>query len=152
MTIEIKVPTLPESVTDATVSKWHKKAGDRVERDENLVDLETDKVMLEVPAPHAGVIEKITASEGNTVKAGQLLALINDVIYEINKEIKKTSETAPQKTEEKNAEELSPAVRRLIAENGVDINKVKGSGKDNRITKEDVENYIQSQKQSSQKT
>ena len=78
MSIEIKVPTLPESVTDATISKWYKKVGDRVARDENLVDLETDKVMLEVPASREGVIEKILVKEGSTVKAGELLAIINE--------------------------------------------------------------------------
>ena len=78
MTVEIKVPSLPESVADATVAKWYKKAGDRIERDENLVDLETDKVMLEVPAPAPGMIEKIIVSEGETVNEGQLLAIVNE--------------------------------------------------------------------------
>jgi len=78
MSVEIKVPSLPESVTDATVAKWYKGVGDRIERDENLVDLETDKVMLEVPAPKAGVIEKITADTGSVVEAGQLLAIIKE--------------------------------------------------------------------------
>lgn len=78
MTIEIKVPGLPESVTDATIAKWYKKVGDTIARDENLVDLETDKVMLEVPAPRAGVIEQIVAVEGAVVTAGQLLAIIRE--------------------------------------------------------------------------
>ncbi|MCX7120787.1 MAG: 2-oxoglutarate dehydrogenase complex dihydrolipoyllysine-residue succinyltransferase [Gammaproteobacteria bacterium] len=78
MTIEIKVPGLPESVTDATIAKWYKKVGDTIARDENLVDLETDKVMLEVPAPRAGVIEQIIAVEGSIVKAGELLAIIRE--------------------------------------------------------------------------
>lgn len=78
MSIEIKVPMLPESVTDATIAKWYKKVGDTIARDENLVDLETDKVMLEVPAPKAGVIEKIIATEGSVVKAGEMLAIINE--------------------------------------------------------------------------
>jgi len=78
MTIEIKVPGLPESVTDATIAKWYKKVGDTIARDENLVDLETDKVMLEVPAPRAGVIEQIVAVEGSVVTAGQLLAIIRE--------------------------------------------------------------------------
>lgn len=78
MTIEIKVPLLPESVADATIAKWYKKVGDSIARDENLIDLETDKVMLEVPAPKAGVIEKIIATEGSVVKAGELLAVIKE--------------------------------------------------------------------------
>lgn len=78
MSIEIKVPMLPESVTDATIAKWYKKVGDTIARDENLVDLETDKVMLEVPAPRGGVIEKIIVQEGTVVKAQELLAIIKE--------------------------------------------------------------------------
>lgn len=78
MSIEIKVPMLPESVADAVIAKWYKKAGDVIARDENLVDLETDKVMLEVPAPKGGVIEKIVVEEGAVVKAGELLAIIKE--------------------------------------------------------------------------
>src|SRR6056297_3326016 len=76
MSTEVKVPTLPESVSDATVAKWHKKAGDSVKRDENLVDLETDKVVLEVPAPADGVLESIDAEEGETVNADDVLGRI----------------------------------------------------------------------------
>src|ERR1700685_2495454 len=76
MTLEVKVPVLPESVSDATIASWHKKPGDAVKRDENLVDLETDKVVLEVPSPVAGVIKEIKLGNGATVKGGQLLALI----------------------------------------------------------------------------
>ena len=76
MSIEIKVPALPESVTDATLVAWHKKAGERVSRDENLVDLETDKVVLEVPAPAAGVLKEIKIDSGATVKSGELLATL----------------------------------------------------------------------------
>lgn len=78
MSIEIKVPVLPESVTDATIAKWYKKVGDNVTRDENLVDLETDKVMLEVPAPASGVLEKIIITEGSVVKANELIAMIKE--------------------------------------------------------------------------
>src|SRR3989338_11011972 len=78
MTIEIKVPTLPESVSDAVIAKWYKKVGDTISRDENLVDLGTDKVMLEVPAPKSGVIEKIIVQEGMVVTGGQLLAIIKE--------------------------------------------------------------------------
>src|SRR5690554_3897775 len=78
MSVEVKVPNLPESVSDATVAKWHKKPGDAVERDENLVDLETDKVVLEVPAPASGVLEEISAEEGETVTEGQLLGKMKE--------------------------------------------------------------------------
>lgn len=77
-TIEIKVPMLPESVTDATVAKWYKKEGDSISRDENLVDLETDKVMLEVPAPKDGIIKKIEVKEGRVVKANEILAILEE--------------------------------------------------------------------------
>src|SRR3954468_2209632 len=76
MSIEVKVPQLPESVTDATLVAWHKKPGDAVGRDENLVDLETDKVVLEVPAPSAGVLKEIKVENGTTVTAGQVLAIL----------------------------------------------------------------------------
>src|SRR5271157_2119376 len=78
MTIEVRVPQLPESVADATLVAWHKKAGDTVARDENLVDLETDKVVLEVPAPASGVLKEIKLADGTTVTSGQILALIED--------------------------------------------------------------------------
>ena len=78
MTIEIRVPQLPESVADATLVSWHKKPGDAVARDENLVDLETDKVVLEVPAPAAGVISEIRIQDGTTVTSGQVLAVIEE--------------------------------------------------------------------------
>src|ERR1700722_10349937 len=78
MTIEVRVPQLPESVADATLVSWHKKPGDAVVRDENLVDLETDKVVLEVPAPVAGVLKEIRLTDGTTVTSGQLLAVIEE--------------------------------------------------------------------------
>lgn len=141
MTIEIKVPALPESVSDATIAKWYKRPGDSISRDENLVDLETDKVMLEVPAPHDGIIEKILFNEGAVVEADQVLALI--------KEGTVVAKAAPLATEESTTafggdgrDELSPAVRRMVFENKVDINKVTGTGKGGRITKQDVEVYM----------
>lgn len=93
MTIEIKVPTLPESVTDAVIAKWYKKVGDTIARDENLVDLETDKVMLEVPAPRAGAIEQIIAQAGSVVTGGQLLAIIREESVSVSE---KTSEKPVQ--------------------------------------------------------
>lgn len=132
MTIEIKVPTLPESVTDAVIAKWYKKVGDTIARDENLVDLETDKVMLEVPAPKSGVIEKIIVQEGAVVKANELLAIIRE--GDVQAAPAKTEQAvaakaeapvvakAPEKTVEKTAEKpaanadmsLSPSARRAV--------------------------------------
>lgn len=136
MSIEIKVPTLPESVADATIAKWYKKAGESIGRDENLVDLETDKVMLEVPAPNAGVIEKILVKEGETVTAGQLLAVLKEGEVE---EVATAKEEPQESKQSKPSEDLSPAVRRAAAEKGVDTSQIKGTGKGGRLTKQDIE-------------
>ena len=101
MTIEIKVPQLPESVSDATLVGWHKKAGESVARDENLVDLETDKVVLEVPAPAAGTLVKILGEDGATVVAGDVLAVLEEGTV---------AEAAPAVTESKGAEAPAAAV------------------------------------------
>lgn len=154
MSIEIKVPHLPESVADATVAKWYKKVGDKVERDEHLVDLETDKVMLEVPAPAPGVITKIVVQEGTTVKADALLAILTEGEAgskstgksEKAEKVEKTEKPAKKADQEEEGEEpaeLSPAVRRMIAEHNLDIRKIKASGKGGRLTKEDVEQHLQ---------
>ena len=146
MTIEIKVPPLPESVTDATLVGWHKKVGDSVARDENLVDLETDKVVLEVPAPASGTITKIIAKDGATVVAGDLLAILEE------SEVAVAAAPAEEKAEEKPAKpkaakakgpvKTSPAVRRLLDEHDLDATMVTGSGKDGRLTKADVMAFL----------
>src|SRR5579872_7239412 len=138
MTIEVKVPMLPESIADATIATWHKKAGDRVSRDENLVDLETDKVMLEVPAPVDGIIKEILKPAGETVQANQTVAIIEAGNGPVA--AKETEKQKPvEKTPEKNvASSLSPSARRAVAEHDVDVSQVKGTGKDGRITKENV--------------
>lgn len=142
MTIEIRVPALPESVTDAVIAKWYKKVGDTIERDENLVDLETDKVMLEVPAPKSGVIEKLEVAEGDVVTADQLIATIREGAVS-KKATEEAPQAAPTKTEAPATHEnLSPAVRRAVAEKDIDVSQVSGSGKGGRITKGDVENYL----------
>ncbi|CAM4016640.1 2-oxoglutarate dehydrogenase complex dihydrolipoyllysine-residue succinyltransferase [Vibrio neonatus] len=149
MTIEILVPDLPESVADATVATWHKKPGDRVERDDVLVDIETDKVVLEVPAPEAGVLEEVLEEEGATVLAKQLLAKIKPgaVAGEPTKDSTEATEASPDKrhkatlTEESN-EALSPAVRRLLAEHSLNPSDVKGTGVGGRITREDVDAHL----------
>ncbi|MDQ5884284.1 MAG: hypothetical protein QG556_623, partial [Pseudomonadota bacterium] len=110
MSIEVKVPALPESVADATVASWHKKVGDRVNRDENLVDLETDKVVLEVPAPADGIITEILVSSGDVVKSGVLLAKIAEgAAAEV---VEKTATPVA----ESEVQAQGPAVRRLVAE------------------------------------
>ncbi len=155
MSIEIKVPPLPESVSDATLVSWHKKAGDAVSRDENLVDLETDKIVLEVPAPSSGTLQEIKIADGATVTSGQVLAILlegegaaaqpvanaeADPVPEAQPEV---PEPAAAKSAE-SAHKLSPAVRRLLDEHDLDATIVVGTGKDGRITKADVMNYMKS--------
>jgi len=154
MTIEILVPDLPESVADATVATWHKQPGDAVERDEVLVDIETDKVVLEVPAPEAGVLEAIIEEEGATVLSKQLIAKLKPgaVAGEPTKDTTEESEASPDKrhkaslTEESN-DALSPAVRRLLGEHGLEANQVKGTGVGGRITREDIEAHLANAKE-----
>ncbi len=150
MSIEVKVPQLPESVADATLVAWHKGPGDAVERDENLVDLETDKVVLEVPAPAAGVLSEIKLSDGATVTSGEVLAILDEGA---------AAAAAPAATPEPAAEpapepaaagaaaaKLSPAVRRLVEEHSLDPAKIAGTGKDGRLIKSDVMAYLDGQK------
>lgn len=146
MSIEILVPSLPESVSDATLATWHKQEGDFINKNENLVDLETDKVMLEVPAPESGILGKILHQDGAIVNAGEVLATLD---------LQDSTETTPElaktpEVEQSNSEDipLSPAVRRIIQENNIDPQLIPGSGKKGRLTKADVLDYIQS----SQKT
>lgn len=154
MSIEVKVPVLPESVADATVAAWHKKVGDKVTRDENLVDLETDKVVLEVPAPADGVIAEILFKEGDTVGSGQLLAKITAGAAAAPAQAEKPAEATASATKETLAHEdksTSPVVRRMLAENDLQPGDIQGTGKDGRITKEDVLGYIESHREKSAK-
>jgi 2-oxoglutarate dehydrogenase E2 component (dihydrolipoamide succinyltransferase) len=155
MALEIKVPVLPESVADATVVKWHKKPGEFAKIDEPLVDLETDKVMIEVPAPSAGTLTQILVPAGKTVKAGVVLATFTEgqgpkpdkaPAKPAEKSAEKSAPAAPAAAavQRDSEAELSPAVRRLIAEHNLDIQHIKATGKGGRITKEDVEAYLQS--------
>jgi len=156
MSIEVVVPSLPESVADATLVTWHKKAGDTILKDENLVDLETDKVVLEVPALADGVLAEIIEPEGSTVLSGQLLARIEPSSGSTASETSSTPEPAAADTSantaplpvEKNSGStaaLSPAVRKLVADHGLDTQKIAATGKGGRITKTDVLNYIKKQ-------
>ncbi|KMJ45300.1 2-oxoglutarate dehydrogenase complex dihydrolipoyllysine-residue succinyltransferase [Xenorhabdus khoisanae] len=155
--VEILVPDLPESVADATVATWHKKPGDTIERDEVLVEIETDKVVLEVPASEAGVLEAILEEEGATVLSRQLLGRIRlGDSTGMPAEVKEKTEATPAQRqtaslEEESNDALSPAVRRLIAEHDLDPAAIKGSGVGGRIVREDVEKYIAANKKESDK-
>ena len=148
MSIEVKVPVLPESVADATIATWHKKVGDKVTRDENLVDLETDKVVLEVPAPADGVLTEILFQTGATVNSGQLLAKLGEEApaTEMAKSAA-TPEKEPVSAHEDKS--TSPVVRRMMAEHDLHPGQIKGTGKEGRITKEDVLSYIESNRKAS---
>jgi 2-oxoglutarate dehydrogenase E2 component (dihydrolipoamide succinyltransferase) len=124
MTIEVKVPVLPESVEDATIAGWHKSPGDTIHRDENLVDLETDKVVLEVPAPVDGTVRELRAQEGDTVNSDDVIAVIEEGDIE--------------------AAEAVEAARRVAEEEKVDPSQVEGTGRGGRVTKGDVVNFVRS--------
>jgi 2-oxoglutarate dehydrogenase E2 component (dihydrolipoamide succinyltransferase) len=151
MATEVKVPTLGESVTEATVGQWLKKPGEAVKADEPIVSLETDKVAVDVPAPVAGVLGDIVAKEGDTVEVGALLAYVNEgaavAAVPAAAPAAKAEAAAPAPAasapvaaddEEGGNLTLSPAVRRLVLEHGLDPSKIKGTGKDGRLTKDDV--------------
>ena len=162
MSIEVKVPVLPESVSDATVAAWHKKPGDAVARDENLVDLETDKVVLEVPSPVDGVLKDISKPQGETVTSDEVLGIIeegeapakaeepgapDEEAAAPKEESAKADapDSAPAKDDAKPAADtskLSPATRRIVEEEGVDPKSVEATGRGGRLTKGDVVRHI----------
>jgi 2-oxoglutarate dehydrogenase E2 component (dihydrolipoamide succinyltransferase) len=147
MSIEIKVPALPESIADATVAQWHKKPGDAVQRDEILLELETDKVMLEVPAAQSGILETILKPVGSTVSAQEALGTISPTAAGAAPSApaaapaKAPAPTAPAPASTQAAtikSDLSPAVRRLVGEHDLNAQQIQGTGKGGRLTKEDV--------------
>ena len=167
MAIEIKVPDLPESVSEATVGGWNKQPGDSVGRDENLVDLETDKIMLEVPAPAAGSITKIMKQDGDTVQAGDVLALFEEGDGSSAGASQSSDddasddggdqgdapaqESSPATSGSDDSDEggdedaiASPSARKMMAENNLQPGDIKGSGKGGRISKSDVKEYLES--------
>lgn len=144
MSIEVKVPTLPESVADATVATWHKKTGDAVTRDEVLLELETDKVVLEVPAPVDGILGEIYFKEGDTVTSSQLLAKIEEGSAPVATPA--SDDTSADKGTE-SAKAAGPAARRLLAENDLNVSEVPGSGKDGRLTRDDVVSFIETSRE-----
>ena len=150
MSTEVKVPALPESVSEATVVTWHKQAGDAVERDENLVDLETDKVVLEVPAPEDGVLGEILKTEGETVTAGEVVAMLNAgaeastaTPSAATASATSAPETAPTPGHDASAPSLSPAVRHLVEEHSLDASAIPATGRGGRLLKEDVLRFIE---------
>jgi 2-oxoglutarate dehydrogenase E2 component (dihydrolipoamide succinyltransferase) len=158
MTTEIRVPTLGESVTEATVGQWFKKAGEAVNADEPVVELETDKVTIEIPAPAGGVLSDISVGEGDTVEVGALLGSISEGVGAAAAEEKAESEKAAPPKEAAPAQKaapakeaaaprakgdgevpaLSPAVRKLVEEHDLDASAIPGTGRDGRLTKEDI--------------
>ena len=154
MLVEVKVPVLAESISEATLANWHKSAGEYVREEENLVDLETDKVMLEVVAPHGGVLKEIKKGDGANVVSDEVIAVIDTTASKADAAAGEQSAAQPAPFPEpyqvtkisehpkhpKHA--LSPAVRKLIADNNVDASKIIGTGKDGRITKADVLKFL----------
>ncbi len=155
---EIKVPTLGESVSEATVAQWLKQEGDTVAADEPIVELETDKVTLEVNAPEGGVITKITVAAGENVGVGAVLGVIgkgsaaNDTKAKSAKTEEKKEPAAKAESKPSDSDEehkLPPAVRKLVDENNIDVSKISGTGKDGRVTKGDVLEFMEKGEKSS---
>jgi 2-oxoglutarate dehydrogenase E2 component (dihydrolipoamide succinyltransferase) len=173
MGIEVRVPRLPESVTEAEVGDWHKKPGDRVQRDENLLDLETDKVVLEVPSPSDGILQEVRKEKGATVSSEEVLGVI-EIAEEKTPSKSASSEQIPEEgtkivaqgkeealvkpsspeiagpahikeTESEETPPLSPSVRRLIREYQLNPKEISATGKDGRLTKADVVQFLQSE-------
>ena len=156
MSTEIRVPQLPESVQDATLVTWHKQPGDPIARDENLADLETDKVVLEVPAPTNGVVRELRVQSGTVVTSGQLLAVIEEgaaaaaapaasakpAAVTAAKAAPAAARKPSAAAEPREPKGLSPSVRRLVEENRLDPAAIQGSGRDGRLTKSDVVDYL----------
>lgn len=140
--MEIKVPVLPESVADATIATWHVKTGEAVSRDQVLVDIETDKVVLEVVAQADGVMGEIVHAEGATVLAEQVIGHLNAGATAASAPAAAAAPAAAPAAADAGDDVLTPSVRRLIAEKGLDAAKIQGSGKNGRVTKEDVEKFL----------
>jgi len=147
--VDILVPDLPESVADATVATWHKKPGDSVKRDEVLVEIETDKVVLEVPASADGILDAVLEDEGTTVTSRQILGRLregNSGGKESSAKSESKESTPAQRQqaslEEQSNDALSPAIRRLLSEHNLEASAIKGTGVGGRLTREDVEKHL----------
>ena len=148
MAIEIKAPTFPESVADGTIATWHKKPGEAVKRDELIVDIETDKVVLEVLAEADGVLGAIIANEGDTVLSNQVLGSIEAGSAAAAPTAAPAAASAPVAAPAAGGEDpiAAPAARQLAEENGINLASIKGTGKDGRVTKEDVVAAVEAKK------
>ncbi|HYE37006.1 2-oxoglutarate dehydrogenase complex dihydrolipoyllysine-residue succinyltransferase [Methylocaldum sp.] len=156
MRIEVTVPNLPESVSDATLLDWHKQPGDPVQKNETLVDLETEKVVLEVPVPDNGVLQEVRHGKGDVVGSGDLLAVIETEVRPaiaeaaVPTDIAAKQETAPPPERTSRSigfdQPIGPSVRRLIMEHNLDPAQIKGTGREGRLTKQDVLDYLESRK------
>ena len=144
MIVEVNVPVFAESITEGTLLAWHKKIGEAVARDEILVDIETDKVVLEVPAPQAGVLVEVIVNEGDTVTSQQVLAKIDTEAAAVSaapaQAAPAAEAAAPAAASNARAGVAMPAAAKLAAEKGVDVGSIQGSGRDGRVLKEDVQN------------
>ncbi len=144
MSIEVKVPAFPESVTDGTVVAWHKQPGEGIKRGENLVDIETDKVMFEVPAPQDGVLQEILTQTGSVVVSGQVMARLGAANASPSATQSESKKTAPPPAAAMSQDaSVMPAARKLMAEHGLEQAAIPGSGKDGRVLKEDVMRFIE---------
>ena len=134
MAIDIKAPAFPESVADGEVASWHKQAGDSVRRDDLLVEIETDKVVLEVPAPDSGVITEILVQEGETIVSEQVLATMEpgDVAAESKEDAPAAAAPEPAPVAEVSTDQLGPAARQLVEEHKLDVSAITGTGKNGR--------------------
>ena len=143
MLIEVKVPALSESVAEATLLTWHKKAGDYVKRDENLIDIETDKVVLELPSPESGVLKEIVKQDGVSVAANEVIARIDTSVEAAEED--DSSVPAPEVVGKKESAAVvaMPAARKMAAENGLQISSVQGTGRGGRVTKSDIQAAVQ---------
>lgn len=144
MTTEIKAPVFPESVADGTIATWHKQPGEQVERDELLVDIETDKVVLEVVAQNPGVIKEILKAEGETVLSTEVVAIFEEGAAGEAPAAAAPAPAAEEAPASSEDSKVNPAARKLAEENGVNLAQVTGTGKDGRVLKEDVQNFIKS--------
>src|SRR5688572_698725 len=140
MQVEVKVPQLSESVSEATLVAWRKKAGEAVKRDENLIDVETDKVVLELPAPSDGVLVKIVKNDGDSVTSGEVIAVIDtEGKASVSAAPAKTAAAAPSPAKAgAQSAAASPSASKIAAEKGIDTSSVQGTGRDGRVTKADV--------------
>src|SRR3990172_5185477 len=146
MLVEVKIPQLSESVAEATLLEWHKKEGEAVARDENLIDIETDKVVLELPAPADGVLVKIVKASRGTVVSGEVIAQIDTNAKAAVSPIEAAAEAAAASKQDarpsRTPPPVMPAAQKLAAEQGIDPSKIQGSGRDGRVTKGDVLEHV----------